>query len=261
MQIVTAGAGQPVVLVHGALCDSRFWQPVLDDIARTHRAIAVSLTGYQPALASDFTTFSAERHVAELCAFLGTLDAPAHLVGHSRGGRVALHVASRVPQAIRSLVLVEPGGEMAPDFLLPPPATAPKPVTSLNVRDQAEALVRAGEPEQAMRFYIDGGHGAGVWDGLPEILRRIVLDNATTLYGMTRDRSAPLNATVARAVTAPTLLMCGSDSPANFGRILDALESYMAQTRRLTIDGGDHFFPFTQPGAFNGVLGGWLRQF
>lgn len=257
---VTVGAGEPVVLVHGALCDGRFWQRQTDQIARTHRVIAVSLHGYYPALETDFSTFSAERHVVELSAFLQSLAAPAHLVGHSRGGRLALHVAASVPQALRSLVLIEPGGEMESDFLLPDPAGQTRPATSLDVRDQAEALVRAGEPDTAMRLYVDGGHGKGTWDDLPEVLRGILIDNAATIFGMTRDRSAPLSAAVARAVTLPTLLVGGSASPANFSRILDALESYIPETQRVTIDGADHFAPFKQPDVVNGALLTWLSR-
>src|SRR3954469_23986513 len=158
---VTAGSGEPVVFVHGAFCDWRFWEPQLEAIGRTHRAIAVSLSGYHPDAFTESGEFSAERHIRELGAFLASLDAPVHLVGHSRGGRIALHVASRFQPAIRSLVLLEPGGEMEPGFLLPRPAhdpekwtpvfgkdhaqkLEPRPAASIDVRDQALALIKSG---------------------------------------------------------------------------------------------------------------------
>src|SRR3954463_5631220 len=100
---VSAGRGAPVVLVHGALCDWRWWEPQLAAIAAHGQAIAVSLSGFHPTPPLPPEEFSAERHIAELGAFLQRLGAPVHLVGHSRGGRIALHVAAQFPKVVRSL--------------------------------------------------------------------------------------------------------------------------------------------------------------
>lgn len=257
MWSVSAGTGQPVVFVHGAFCDARYWQPQLDEISSAFRTIAVSLTGYHP-VPFDAAHFSAERHVAEVAAFLATFDAPVHLVGHSRGGRVALHVAARVPQTIRSLVLVEPGGEIEPGFLLPRPQTEVTPA-SANVRDEVETLVRAGEAERGLRLYIDAGHGAGSFDGLPAVLRDMLISNAVTIVAMVTDRTAPLGAAVAHAVTGPAVLMGGDRSPVIFDRTLESLAAHMVKTERVTLAGLDHFGTFTQPHTFNRTLLQWLK--
>src|SRR5215203_4740419 len=43
MAYVEEGAGAPVLFVHGALADLRFWAPQMAAFARRYRAVAVSL--------------------------------------------------------------------------------------------------------------------------------------------------------------------------------------------------------------------------
>src|SRR5690242_15007433 len=91
MAYVERGSGPPVLLVHGALCDLRFWAPQMGPFGRRHRTIAPSLRHFWPArwdgAGDDFTP---ERHAEDLAAFVAALGiGPVHLVGHSRGGYVA----------------------------------------------------------------------------------------------------------------------------------------------------------------------------
>ena len=42
------GSGEPVVLVHGSLCDWRYWKPQLAGLGKRYRALAPSLRRYWP---------------------------------------------------------------------------------------------------------------------------------------------------------------------------------------------------------------------
>jgi len=255
----SAGSGVSVVLVHGALCDYRWWEPQLDALAQGWQVIAVSLDGFYPTPALSPDAFSSERHAAALAAFLDTFQTPVHLVGHSRGGRIALHAATRMKRPLRSLVLIEPGGEIAPGFL---PASAPAATSSsaADLRTRTLALVQAGDAEAAMRLYIDGGHGEGRWDRLAAPVRQIIVDNAGTIAGMVRDRSGAFTAETARAIACPTLLMVGAASPPIFGRIVDALETYVPSHERQTVPEADHFLTWDKAAAVNAALIDWLRR-
>jgi pimeloyl-ACP methyl ester carboxylesterase len=80
--------GTPLVFLHGLTFDRRMWDPVLDALPFTHRAIAFDLPGHgdSAALAQQRLDIVAEAiHAAVLD--LG-LDAPI-VVGHSDGGRLA----------------------------------------------------------------------------------------------------------------------------------------------------------------------------
>jgi pimeloyl-ACP methyl ester carboxylesterase len=257
---VAAGSGEPIVLIHGAFCDYRYWEPQLETFGHTHRAIAVSLRGYHPDPPPAPESFSADQHVADVGAFLTGFDRPACLVGHSRGGRIAFHVAARFPHAVRSLVLVEPGGEMEPDFLPPRKTTAGGNTTSsLDIRREAQRLIEAGDHEPALRLYIDSGHGSGSWDRSPPIFRRVALSNTGTLAGMLKDRSAPLARTVAASIKVPTLLIGAERSPAIFGQILDVLSDCLSRSSRITIANADHFMSLGARDAFNEAIAQSLK--
>lgn len=43
---VEAGTGDPVVLVHGAFSDHRFWAMQIQELAKTHRCLAIDLRYY-----------------------------------------------------------------------------------------------------------------------------------------------------------------------------------------------------------------------
>jgi pimeloyl-ACP methyl ester carboxylesterase len=259
MWTISAGSGDPVVFVHGAFCDYRFWEGQIEAVGRSLRATAVSLSGFHPGPPLAASDFSAERHVGELTAFIASFGVPVHLVGHSRGGRIALNVAAHLNNAVRSLVLIEPGGEMDRNFLLPQPQAQAKPPAATDTRERAMVLIQSGRREDGMRLYIDSGHGDGRWDRLPPAIKRILLANAETISGMVRDRSSPLAETPARKISCPTLLIEGSDSPPIFSRVLDALEAYLPKRKRRRVDGADHFLPWERPSEVNHLLLEWLR--
>jgi pimeloyl-ACP methyl ester carboxylesterase len=257
---LSAGSGTPVVFVHGAFCDYRFWEPQIEAVGCEWCAMTLSLSGFHPGPELAPAEFSAERHISELGPFLAAFQQPVHLVGHSRGGRIALNVAARFGQSVRSLVLIEPGGEMAPDFLLPGPGFDAKPPTSADVREEALGWIKAGDSARGLRLYIDAGHGQGRWDRLSSVVQRILLSNASTLAAMLSDRSGALSVSVAGSISCPTLLMAGSNSPPIFGRVLDALQAYLPQAKRHSVANADHFLTWDHTEAVNAALLEWLNS-
>ena len=107
---MSAGVGDPVVLLHGLGATKAEFLPTLAALApRGHRMVAIDLPGFgdsdKPFPAAYDAPFFARWTVAALDA-LG-LDRT-HLIGHSMGGRVALEVGMSAPDRMSSLVLVTP---------------------------------------------------------------------------------------------------------------------------------------------------------
>jgi pimeloyl-ACP methyl ester carboxylesterase len=117
-----AGAGPPVVMVHGAPADSRTWQWMLPELTQHHTVIAWDAPGFGRSSDID-ESWRAARFADSLAAFVAALglERP-HLVGHSFGTMVALSLFERHPAVPASLVLI--GGYAGWAGSLPPDEVA-----------------------------------------------------------------------------------------------------------------------------------------
>jgi pimeloyl-ACP methyl ester carboxylesterase len=109
VSVMTAGAGEPVLLLHGLGATKGSFLPTVAALAGSFRTIAIDLPGfgdsYKPLGVPYHAPFFA-RAVVELMAALG-LDR-AHLIGNSMGGRIALEMGLRFPERVGRLVLLAP---------------------------------------------------------------------------------------------------------------------------------------------------------
>lgn len=103
-----AGRGEPVVLLHGFGCSSYAWRGVTAALARRYEVVAPDLNGFgwteRPRDGEAYTLQGQESLVWGLLDELG-IDR-AHLVGHSYGGGLAIWMAWRRPERVRTLTLV-----------------------------------------------------------------------------------------------------------------------------------------------------------
>lgn len=104
-----AGAGVPVVLLHGWALGQHTYRNVIRQIAAHGvRVIAPSLPGFgrtAPLPDAEFSIGGYARWVADLLSTL-EIEEPVVVVGHSFGGGVAIRFAHDAPANVRSLVLV-----------------------------------------------------------------------------------------------------------------------------------------------------------
>jgi pimeloyl-ACP methyl ester carboxylesterase len=114
------GSGDPLVLMHGGLVDSRFFEPNLGALAEWFRVYTPERRGHghTPDVPGPIT-YQLMAH--DTIAFLETVvGEPADLVGHSDGAFTAMLVAMQRPELVKRLVLISGGfnkkGEAAPDM-------------------------------------------------------------------------------------------------------------------------------------------------
>jgi pimeloyl-ACP methyl ester carboxylesterase len=105
------GAGDPLVLVHGAGTSSAIWHRVMAHLADDRRVVAPDLPGYGGSPAAG-PGFALEEVADDLVAGLeeAGVASPYDLVGHSMGGAIAILATARHPKRVRRLVLVAPAG-------------------------------------------------------------------------------------------------------------------------------------------------------
>jgi pimeloyl-ACP methyl ester carboxylesterase len=113
------GTGDPLVLTHGGMVDSRWFAPNLDPLAGRFHVYLPELRGHghTPDVEGPM---SYQLMADDLVAFLETVvREPADLVGHSTGAFVSMLVAMQRPELVKRLVLVSCGfskaGEAVPD--------------------------------------------------------------------------------------------------------------------------------------------------
>jgi pimeloyl-ACP methyl ester carboxylesterase len=251
MAFVEEGEGAPLLLLHGAMCDHRYWAPQMAAFGRRHRTVAPSLRHFWPerwdGRGDDFTIRQHTEDVAAFVAALGT--GPVHLLGHSRGGHVAFRVAQHFPDRVRTLVLAEPGGEL--DATLDPAPPRPDGPAGIDAFAEAAGRIRGGDVDGGLALFVGTVSGPGAWEALTGRARDAMRDNAFTLLGQVRERRPPFGRADAAAIRAPTLLVGAERSPPMYARILDALERCLPAVRRVTIPGASHPMNHGNPEAFN----------
>jgi 2-succinyl-6-hydroxy-2,4-cyclohexadiene-1-carboxylate synthase len=101
------GSGAPLVLLHGFTGSAASWLPLIHDLARLRRVIAIDIIGHGTSSApedlSHYAFEQAVRDIAEVTAQLGVTRAA--WLGYSMGGRLALGIAVDHPERVSSLIL------------------------------------------------------------------------------------------------------------------------------------------------------------
>jgi pimeloyl-ACP methyl ester carboxylesterase len=101
----------PLVLLHGYMATLTMWSPNILAFSKDYRVYAVDVMGQPSRSRPDEPIRSVADFVSWLTATLDALHLDCiSLVGMSFGGWLALNYAVAVPQRVRKLVLLSPGG-------------------------------------------------------------------------------------------------------------------------------------------------------
>jgi pimeloyl-ACP methyl ester carboxylesterase len=246
------GAGDPVILVHGAVGDLRTWENQLLRLADKYDVLAYSRRGHFPAThIAPGTPYTVESHVQDLLALIQSLGSgPVRLVGHSYGGAIAAVVALMCPQLVRSLVLAEPS---LFSLLLTQREGAMALAQSAAAMTHVTARIREGRAEQGLNDYLNVILGPGGAEKITGFSRRVMLANAHTIEPMLNGMSGSSQFTVAHAaqIKVPTLLLTGEHSPDFFRLTSDTLAQAIPGVQRVVIPGISHGLQLEAPDEFS----------
>ena len=257
---VERGSGVPLILIHGASTDLRSFEPQMAPLSERFRIIAVSLRHYWPEPWNGEGEFSARQQVEDMAAFIKALGAgKVHLLGHSRGGYIALALARAHPELLRDLVLAEPA------LLLPGLVDGAKEGSEVNAARDARIatttrLIHDGQIEAATEAWIDGINGKGSYRARPAALQQVARDNIRTVLGEEREGKETITCADARAVTLPVLLIRGEKGSHSTHLALDVLEKCFPDQRHMTIPGAVHTMNRSNPEEFNRAVIAFAAQ-
>ncbi len=136
------GDGKPLIILHGLFGFSDNWQSQAKVLANYFQVITVDLRnhGHSP-WSDDFSYALMAEDVANLMDQLKINHAV--MVGHSMGGKVALHFAQNYPEKLTKLVVVDMGVKSYPphhQHILD--ALHQLPLDQLKTRNEAAAILR-----------------------------------------------------------------------------------------------------------------------
>jgi pimeloyl-ACP methyl ester carboxylesterase len=251
------GSGEPLLFIHGSLCDYRYWNGQASALSKDYLCISVSLSHYWPSDDSaSHREFSWQAHVGELAEFIAAMNlGPVHVVGHSRGGCVAYQLARRHPELVKTLVLADPGGPLDIDGKL----DAVLPEATRLLRADVAALIEGGAIDAGLEMFVDSVSMPGTWRRSPANFRTMAIANAATLPKQFADPMPAYRRAEAAGVRCRTLLVEGEKSPRMYRDNVASLAQWIGQADRRTIAGASHGMSVTHPGAFNRVLLEFLR--
>ncbi len=254
------GSGEPVVMIHCSTASGRAWESLAEHLGDGFRSI---MPDQWDCGQSDPWTgeglFDLGSEAAPILNLIEALGKPAHLIGHSYGGAVALRVAGERPDLIGSLTLIEPScfyllrgaGERERELL----------EDIANVAWTVWSAVGCGDYQDGMQTFFDYWNGDGAWMDMRKATRmafsRRLAKVALDFRGLLDEPAQLLDHA---KLTMPTLLVCGDRSPAPSRRIVEMLASSIGGARVHRISGAGHMSPLTHADAVNAAIRAHLDE-
>jgi pimeloyl-[acyl-carrier protein] methyl ester esterase len=253
LHVEDAGAGEPVLLVHGWAYASGVFDDLAADLARTRRVVRPDLRGHGRSSPGPLTLAALAGDLAGVAAALALERAV--VLGWSLGAQVALAALPRLGARVRALVLVAAtprftAGEGWPHGL---PAQSVEVLAHRVRRDPARAVARfrEGAFAEGERDGAAGARAAGRCAALP------VPDPAAALAGLDLLAREDLRGALG-AVAPPTLVVHGGRDPVCPPGAGRALAAAIPGARLAELPGAGHLPFLTRPAAFADALGAFL---
>jgi pimeloyl-ACP methyl ester carboxylesterase len=236
-----SGSGPTVVLVPGSCSTGAAWRPIMAAWEGRFRCVTTSLLGYGGTAERRTEATAAIEQEAEVVETVirraGGARTPVHVVGHSFGGLVAAVVAMRKRVPMASLTIVEaPAAEVLRSTDEVGHYQAFREMT-----DAYFAAWRDGE-EDAIARMIDFYGGAGTFASWPERVRAYAVETtAANILDWKCAYDFPLSPVILAEITAPSLILTGTESHPAARRANELLGQHMPDAWVATLAGGSHF--------------------
>jgi pimeloyl-ACP methyl ester carboxylesterase len=244
-----AGAGEPLVLLHGGLSDSRSWNPQLRSLAREYDVIAWDAPGCGGS-ADPTADLRLEEYADAVAELVGALElGPVHLAGHSFGSGLAIQVYARHPSLVRSLVLSGAYAGWRGSL-----STAE---VEARVASARRDLVRP--PVEWVDDYLAGFLTGSVSQQTRRTVRDMMLDvrPAGALSMVSAFAEADLRG-VLPTIAVPSLLVSGAEDVRAPRQVAEALHASIDGSRLVLVSGAGHDVNLEAPEAYDAAVRDFL---
>ncbi len=256
----TAGEGQPFVMIHAGVADSRQWQNEFEYFAARFRVVRYDMRGYGKSepVAGDFS------HLRDLNALLAYLhiEAPLVLMGCSMGGGIAMDFALTNPTRARALIMVGSGPSgLALD--VPKPAGADEVEAAIEAAFKAGDLDRVAEIETQIWFDGIGRTPAQVNQAMRKLayaMNRIVLAHASKNLGKRLPDAEIPAAKRLDVLHVPVLTIVGEHDLPYLLAAADHMKEHIPSARKVLMQDAAHLPNMDHPQSFRGVVEKFLSD-
>ncbi len=247
-----SGAGSPLVIVPGTgAANPVAWTAVIPALEKYFSVCAVDRRGH--GASGDSPIYALEREIEDIAAIVDSLGEPAHVLGHSFGGLLALEAALRT-RNIRKLVLYELAiGTL--EGVLPYPE---------GFLDRLEALLNAGDREGVLTMHYRELVGMSPdeiepFKASPAWPERLAIAH-TLPREMRAEERYTFDARRFNDLHVPTLLLQGGDSPDVLKGSTEAVDAALPNSRIVVMSGQQHIAMYTAPELFVGEVMQFLEE-
>lgn len=247
LSYVDRGKGAPIVLVPGSMADLRIWTNQIEPLSRHNRVLAYSRRYNWPNSAPGTgADGSMQRQVEDLADLMRGLGlAPAHIVGHSYGGSIALFLALGHPEVVRTLVLAEPAVWTALE-------NVPGMEASVKTRQDFVAAVSqasaSGDAERFVKTIVDF---VAPGENVPSEIHNMFVSNVPAVKV---ENSARFTCEDARHINVPTLVLAGDRSPLPFRHMAEIVARCVPGGELVKIPEAGHTMYLMNPQAFSDAV-------
>ena len=249
LEVRERGTGDPLVLVHGSWDDHQVWAFVEEDLAQSFRVVSYDRRGHTGS-EDGGGPGSKREDEDDLAALIEALElAPAHVAANSFGTSIALGLAARRPELVRSLCGHEPP-------LIALAADEPMMAQVGEGVGSVLSLIDSGQDEEAARLFVeDVAVGPGAWEMMAPEERASMIANAGTFADEQRDPEwAAIDLDALAALALPVMLTQGDQSPPFFAAIIARLAAASERVEVKTLPGAGHVPHLTHPGDWVAVV-------
>jgi len=254
--LVVAGSGQPVLLLHSAMSSKLQWYQIMRTMSSDYTMIACDLYGYGDSpFPRDTQNYSLKQEIAFVEKTIQDVipkDLPFHLVGHSYGAATALRMAYMNPGRIKSLTLFEP----VSFHILPQDDPGFK--EAMTVAKTVNEKMAQGDLLAAVHFFIDFYSHRGMFLSMPRTIREML---AKTIKKLPHDFNALLSDTLTvedyGRIDCPVCMIVGKKSPISSRRVAEYLAQKSPGFQLQWID-ENHMAPVYKPDVVNPIIAGFI---
>ncbi len=233
-----AGAADAVLMIHGLGGSSNTWTPVLAAFRR-FAVLRFDLPGSGRSSRIEGPLSIARFVTASLRVLAAKGIERAHVVAHSLGTIVALHLAATEPKLVRSLALFGP--------LLAPPDVARGNIRARGDKLRREGVAGMQEVADALLQAAISSETRQKRQAAAAFVRESLMRQDPDGYARTCDALAEAQAADPARIVCPTLLVTGEEDVVAPPQSVRALASKIAGSQIEVLRGCGHWEPVEKP--------------